>query len=225
MTILEAAKSLVKYSGAEYARKAPKNKVAFKDLPKTHQKAIMAYMAEGDAWGDLDPSKPKDLKKAVELYGDKPFFMGELPIDDALKQAIMSSNDFEHDSFEKWVTWYGKHDSKRFKSRYNESWPVILNSPELVREWGLFEDGWHRFNYYYLAKGKKTVPFVQYLPNVDYSDDDLEESFKSHQRTEDEMEDLAGRFEKVLAKKHPQVFVSAIEPYSRTIDTQQHETA
>jgi hypothetical protein len=47
-------------------------------------------------------------------------------------------------------------------------------------------------------------------------DSDAKYAPKSHQRTEDEMEDLAGRFEKVLAKKHPQVFVSAIEPYYDT---------
>lgn len=163
---LEAAKALANNPGVAYAKAAVKKRVKFKDLPLTHQKAIMAYMIES-AW-QLDPKDPEDVKKAVKLYGNKPFFMGELAIDDELKKAIMSSNDFRHKTFEEWVKWYGQHDSAETKATYNEDWPVILNEPSLVPEWGLFEDGWHRFNYHYLAKNKKTLPFVQYVPGTSY---------------------------------------------------------
>lgn len=166
--ILEAVKKMTHHPGVAYAKAAVKKRVKFKDLPKTHQKAIMAYMAEGDAWGDLDPSKPKDVRQAIKLYGNKPFLMGELTIDDELKQAVMSSNDFSHDSFDEWVRWYSKNDPDDVKAGYNQAWPVILNQPSAVPNWGLFEDGWHRFNYYYLARNKKKVPFIQYIPGVEY---------------------------------------------------------
>jgi len=165
--ILEAVKKLTHRPGVAYAKAAAKKRVKFKDLPKTHQKAIMMYMIES-AW-ELDPSKPEDIRKAIKLYGEKPFFMGELSIDDELKKAIMSSNDFEHKKFEDWVKWYASQgDSDETKATYSEDWPVILNQPSLVPDWGLFEDGWHRFNYHYLAKNKKKVPFVQYVPGVQY---------------------------------------------------------
>jgi hypothetical protein len=173
--ILEALKSLVNHPGIAYAKAAVKKRVRFKDLPETHQKAIMVYMLNG-AWG-LDPNDPADVEKAIKLYGNKPFFMGELAIDDELKKAIMSSNDFGHDTFDNWTKWYAKQDTEDFKANYNEDWPVILNEPSLVPKWGLFKDGWHRFNYHYLGKNKKKVPFIQYISGIKYwSESRLQES-------------------------------------------------
>jgi len=213
--ILEMAKSLTYNLGVAYAKAAVKKRVKFKDLPETHQKAIMAYMQDG-AWG-LDSSEPDDVIQAVKLYGNKPFFMGELAIDDGLKKAIMSSKDFEHDTFEAWVKWYGRHDSESFKAKYNEDWPVILNQPSLVPDWGLFEDGWHRFNYHYIAKKKSKVPFIQYVPGTKYWSEARIQKLPllevSNVRTADEMDALGRDIQLDLKKKHPHVSVSVIDAF------------
>lgn len=197
---LENTELIEESVSGDYIKALPFTRKKFKDLPRTHQKAIMVYMQDG-AWG-YDPHSLKDIRKAIREVGDVEFGVGTLKVNDDLRRAIMSTGDppkgFK--TFEDWHRWYlsSNGDSKKKMDSYNEDWPVILGDPKDSHEWGVFQDGWHRFNYRYLRNNAQTVPFVKYLPDVDYpstfkDEDDLNEAAASSKT----------RYERLLARRAP----------------------
>lgn len=172
----------------------------FKDLPRTHQKAIMVYMQDG-AWG-YDPHSLKDIRKAIREVGNVEFGVGTLKVNDDLRRAIMSTGDLPKGfkTFEDWHRWYlsSNGGSKEEMDSYNEDWPVILGDPKDSHEWGVFQDGWHRFNYRYLRNNAQTVPFVKYLPDVDY-----QATFKDEEDLSEAAASSKARYERLLARRAP----------------------
>jgi len=160
----------------------------FKDLPKTHQYALIQYMVvNGAAWdvsddlansfeechkirGKFPYEKEKAILKKgickslsfyIEKYGNWKFGMVDIPTKVMIK-AVMQEKDVKKD-FESWSDyhqWY--KDSGYVKHPRKNRWPSILSSFDDE----VMEDGWHRFHCY-AGRGDKTIPCIYYPDNCE----------------------------------------------------------
>lgn len=137
----------------------------FKDLPISHQKAIVWFMAvDGDAWDGVDISflSENELKhelinlmpKYIKVYGEKLF--GSISLDvDSLKKSIMNDIDIS-DSFKSWEEYHSSYIAFDVpKYSHKERWPVILSDDDSET----LHDGWHRFHSY-VRDNASYVPVV-----------------------------------------------------------------
>ena len=152
-------------------------KVAFRNLPESHQMALVWYMAvDGDAWDELfilrgnktlKRNIRKVLPKYVKKYGHLKFGMVDVPTE-AIKAVIEQGfdDDREFKDFDSYHKWYLLGQDIPKHSRTNR-WPCILDSSNRPAHWDILEDGWHRLHFY-IKDGHKTIPCISYLPKIKY---------------------------------------------------------
>ena len=160
--------------------KIKENKVAYKNLPKSHQLAIAHYMAiDGEAWkvdyefeggitkkGSIKSQLTKTLPLFVKKYGRCRFGISEIP-SEVLAEKIMNMEDIkkEFKSFMDYHKWYKKGGIPRHNN--SNRWPCIIDSTTDPIYNEVLEDGWHRFHRY-IEAGHKTIPCISYLPKENY---------------------------------------------------------
>ena len=145
----------------------------FAMLPKTHQLAIVWYMAvNGEAWEILFDFDRKDdchntknkkilekvLPEYVKKYGKIKF--GVITLSTALcKRMLMQEREVKQDwkNFDAYHKWYQDCSGNPTHKRKNP-WPCILGS-DFKNEF--IEDGWHRFHRYVQLK-MLSIPCVYY---------------------------------------------------------------
>jgi hypothetical protein len=161
---------LLKYDGQQ---------VAFRDLPPSHRKAIIWYMAaDGEAWPSLGgladnikvspgrhnatPATKAITTEVLEAYtleyGNELFIIGDMPLD-VLKDINWFSTEIKQkfktfDRYHQWylsvnVGWMPKH-------ARTDRWPCIMGDND-----ELFQDGWHRFHCY-VAQKAQVIPCIAF---------------------------------------------------------------
>jgi len=154
-------------------------KVAYKNLPRSHQLAIAHYMAiDGEAWeveyefegggsGYIKDQLKKALPLFIKKYGRCRFGIDEVsPV--LLIEKIMKLEHIQKDfgSFNEYHKWYKKNCTIPRHNKINR-WPCVMDSTTDLIYNGVLEDGWHRFHRY-IEAGHKTIPCVFYLPKENY---------------------------------------------------------
>lgn len=148
------------------ARLTAVQEVAFRDLPLSHQLAIVQYMAvDGEAWDILfEDSADAEAVKAslvtampayVQRYGYKKWSVAVIPVD-VIKEAVMADEEIAG-AFACWddyAAWYGASGCVPSHGPENR-WPVILSGDD----YETLADGWHRLHSYIRA-GHADIPAV-----------------------------------------------------------------
>ncbi|MDU8350915.1 hypothetical protein RYA05_03285 [Pseudomonas syringae pv. actinidiae] len=136
--------------------------VAHRNLPASHQGAMVEYMAcSGGAWelgDDVDSKCPESLSLSIERYGDHLMGVVTLSTED-VKAAIMKTGEIAEDfkTWDDYHKWYkGAGDVPVYD--YQDRWPVILCafSDEVL------QDGWHRLHAY-ISAGHQDIPAIFYV--------------------------------------------------------------
>jgi hypothetical protein len=158
----------------------------FSDLPKTHQLAIVRYMAiEGEVWPPPAPdiSLVAALSDYTDQFGFLAFGVVTIPMG-ILKRAVVQASDFDFrqafgTNFAAYHRWYMKDiiavEPRRHRRgpprRTHAVWPVILNPISYAKRGNeLLQDGWHRLHHY-VDWGLKAVPAIAFYPHVRYFKD------------------------------------------------------
>ena len=163
-------------------------RVAYRDLPAAHQKAIAHYMAiDGEAWGnywqprygeypafDAPAYWADHLHRYVTEHGHRRFAVLDLPAG-TLAQAITTHNtevaQISGGDWAAYCAWYAQfidtdtQQGRGVPAGSGELWPVILDHDNH----DVIQDGWHRLHDY-VGRGLTRIPAVGYLPGETYSE-------------------------------------------------------
>lgn len=135
--------------------------VTYSDLPVEHRAAVYLYLSDG-VWGDLC-RVPSD---SLRIFRDVKFIYGSIPNDADLKEAFVSSYaGFDGDENPDIDAAYS---SVFLNASMDGALPVVLNSPDVAPESGLFGWGYSEFTRYWRFRSK--VEYVALMPDWDFLD-------------------------------------------------------
>ena len=138
-----------------FIQKQDTQRVLVKDLSRAERAAFDQYYSEEGGCGI--PSPFSCVQK------------GEFVLTDAVKRAIILSMseywDVEDDEALQLFDANFTFRTIDYVPPFSDSWPVILNHPDLAPEFGFFADGYQRFVHYWLAGEPSTldgrlIPFL-----------------------------------------------------------------